>query len=161
MNESLWLELKQYVEAHGVAAGRTVKIIRLPLHRRLADIDASAALSYMEENREQSFVNLLFEFIDRTGQRDSDIYKKAFIDRRLFSKIRSNKNYTPAKKTVIALCLALELSRPETDRLLSSAGYSLSRADDYDLIIAFCIEKRIFDFNDINEALDRFGYEVF
>lgn len=95
----------------------------------------------------------LFSFIDRTEQKDSDVYKKALIDRRLFSKIRSNKKYIPSKRTVVALCLAPNLSREDADRLLSSAGYSLSRADDFDLVIAFCIEKKIFDFFDINEVL--------
>ena len=113
------------------------------------------------QNREKLFTEQLFAFIDRTGKQDSEIYKKALIDRRLFSKIRSNKNYIPAKKTVIALCLALELNRAEADTLLSSAGYSLSRADDYDLVIAFCIEKKIFNFFDINEALNHFGFEPF
>lgn len=94
----------------------------------------------------------LFAFIDRTEQKDSDVYKKALIDRRLFSKIRSNKKYIPSKRTVVALCLAPSPSREDADRLLSSAGYSLSRADDFDLVIAFCIEKKIFDFFDINEV---------
>ncbi len=160
MTEERLLELKQYIESRGMAT-RPIIRLRVPRYRRAMEIDESDARAYLEENREPVFTELLFGFIDRTGQKDSDIYKKAYIDRRLFSKIRSNKDYTPAKKTVIALCLALELTRSEADRLLSSAGYSLSRADDYDLIIAFCIEKKIFDFYEINEALDRFGFEVF
>lgn len=95
----------------------------------------------------------LFAFIDRTEQKDSDVYKKALIYRRLFSKIRSNKKYIPSKRTVVALCLAPNPSREDADRLLFSAGYSLSRADDFDLVIAFCIKKKIFDFFDINEVL--------
>ena len=67
----------------------------------------------------------------------------------------------PAKKTVISLCLALELTREDTDALLASAGYSLSRASEYDLIIAFCIEKKVFDFIGVNETLDHFGFEPF
>ncbi len=160
MTRERFEELQRYIEAHGLI-GRQ-RVIRTGVHkRRMMEIDPGEAMAYLEENREPLFTELLFAFIDRTGQKDSDIYKKAFIDRRLFSKIRSNKDYTPAKKTVIALCLALELSRAEADKLLSAAGYSLSRAEDYDLIIAFCIEKRIFDFFEINEALERFGYEVF
>ena len=115
----------------------------------------------MQFNRNLSFNERLFLLIDRTGQHDSDIYKKARIDRRLFSKIRCNEKYIPSKKIVIALCLALELSRDEADLLLSSAGYSLSSANDYDLIIAFCIDKRVYDFFDINEVLQHFGFDVF
>ncbi len=161
MEENRLLELKHYLQTGGMPLGRRFASVRLPRHGKMMDIDPAAALAYMEENREPVFTELLFAFIDRTGRKDSEVYKKARIDRRLFSKIRSDKNYTPAKKTVLALCLALELSRADADRLLSAAGYSLSRAEDYDLIIAFCIEKRIFDFFEINEALDHFGFEVF
>ncbi len=99
----------------------------------------------MEENKGQPFTQMLF----------------VYIDRQLFSKIRSNKHYIPAKKTVLALCLALELPRAEADGLLASAGYSLSSAEEYDLVIAFCMEKKIFNFMDINELLDHFGMEIF
>ncbi len=160
MTRELIFECKKYIESGGITQGCAFGRINIPRHRML-DIDAGEAKKYLDENRESLFTQLLFEFIDRTGQKDSEVYKKAFIDRRLFSKIRSNKNYTPTKKTVIALCLALELDRADADKLLSSAGYSLSRADDHDLIIAFCIEKKIYDFNDINDALDHFGFEVF
>lgn len=73
----------------------------------------------------------------------------------------SNKNYIPCKKTVIALCLALELNREEADQLLFSAGYSLSPAEDYDLAIAFFIDKKVYDFFEINEVLEHFGFDVF
>jgi hypothetical protein len=112
-------------------------------------------------NQRTDNVQQLLNLIDKTGKKDSDIYKKAGLDRRLFSKIRSNKEYTPAKKTVIAFCLALELPRSDADLLLSSAGYSLSRADEFDLAIAFCIEKSVYDFMRINKVLDHFGFEVF
>lgn len=127
---------------------------------KLMDIDAGEVDFYLQFNRNLTFNERLFLLIDRTEQHDSDIYKKARIDRRLFSKIRCNEKYIPSKKTVIALCLALELSRDEAD-LLSSAGYSLSPANDYDLIIAFCIDKKIYDFFDINEVLLHFGFDVF
>lgn len=128
---------------------------------KLMDIDAGEVDFYLQFNRNLTFNERLFLLIDRTEQHDSDIYKKARIDRRLFSKIRCNEKYIPSKKTVIALCLALELSRDEADLLLSSAGYSLSPANDYDLIIAFCIDKKIYDFFDINGVLLHFGFDVF
>ncbi len=128
---------------------------------KMMDISVSEVDAYLHYNRDLSFNERLFLLIDRTGQRDSDVYKKAHIDRRLFSKIRSKKKYVPCKKTVIALCLALELEREEADELLSAAGYSLSRADDYDLAIAFCIDKEMFDFLEVNEVMEHFGFEMF
>ena len=160
MTDQLLRACKEYVDNGGMLSGSTFTKVSIRSFKML-DIDTNAAEQYLEQNREKLFTEQLFAFIDRTGKQDSEIYKKALIDRRLFSKIRSNKNYIPAKKTVIALCLALELSREEADTLLSSAGYSLSRADDYDLVIAFCIEKKIFSFFDINEALNHFGFEPF
>ena len=97
--------------------------------------------------------------IDKTGKKDSEIYKRAGLDRRLFSKMRSDSMYAPSKKTVIVLCLSLELSREDADLLLSSAGYSFSRASGSDLAIAFCIEGGIYNLRDINEVLDHFGFE--
>jgi len=126
----------------------------------MAEIIPEEAEAYLNQHRGQTFHQQLFAFIDRTGKSDSDVYKKGNIDRRLFSKIR-NRDYTPAKKTVIALCLALGLDRADADLLLQSAGYSLSKSDDYDLAIAFCLEKKIYDIFDINEILYHFGFETF
>ena len=135
-------------------------LVRRRFARGMAEIIPEEAEAYLSQNRRISFTEQLFAFIDRTGKSDSEIYKKGNIDRRLFSKIR-NREYTPAKKTVIALCLALGLNRSDADVLLQSAGYSLSKSDDYDLAIAFCIEKKIYDIFDINEILYHFGFEAF
>ena len=153
MTEELLRECRLYIEKCGAVSETT--------NFGMMDISVSEADAYLRYNRDLSFNERLFLLIDRTGQKDSDVYKKAHIDRRLFSKIRSNKNYIPCKKTVIALCLALELNREDADALLSSAGYSLSRSDDFDLAIAFCIDKKVFDFFDINEVMVYFGFEVF
>jgi hypothetical protein len=109
---------------------------------------------FININRKPSFTQVLLNFIDNKGSSDSDIYKKAGIDRRHFSKIRSNPNYRPRKNTVIALALALELNKKETEQLLSSAGFSLSESDTFDLAIQFCLEKRIYDVDLVNQALD-------
>ncbi len=161
MTEEILRQCTQYMQETRVVKGRVFG--RFPAFRpcKMMEIDPSVAQAYLDDNREGLFRELLFAYIDASGHKDSEIYKKAFIDRRLFSKIRSIENYTPAKKTVIALCLALELPRADTDKLLSSAGYSLSRAEDYDLIVAFCIEKKIFDLYDINDILYHFGLETF
>lgn len=149
-------ECKEYIARGGES------ILKRPLMKRgLSEINISEFELYMVENKDASFNELLFMMIDRTNQKDSDVYKRARIDRRLFSKIRSSKKYIPSKKTVIALCLALELSRDDANVLLSSAGYSLSRSDDYDLAISFCLSRKIYDFYDINELLYELGFEVF
>ena len=155
--KDLVIQCKEYIAKGGES------IIKRAPHRmpRMAEINMSEVELYMLENKDASFGDLLFMMIDRTGQKDSDVYKRARIDRRLFSKIRSSKKYVPCKKTVIALCLALELSRDDANVLLSAAGYSLSRSDEYDLAISFCISRGIFDFYDINELLYELGFEVF
>jgi hypothetical protein len=156
-NEFL-LECEQYIKNGGILSGVAFMPVDIPTHKL---IDLSDAEAYLKKNRDVFFVQQLLDLIGKTGKKDSDVYKKAGIDRRLFSKIRSNLEYTPTKKTVLALCLALELPRTDADLLLSSAGYSLSRANDFDLVIAFCIEKQVYNFLRINEVLDHFGFEVF
>ena len=160
INNDFLLECEQYIKNGGILFGAIFTNAQIPSHN-LIEVNPSDVIDYFDKNRNLFFAQQLFAAIDKTGKKDSEIYGKAGMDRRLFSKIRSNKEYIPAKKTVIALCLALELPKEDTDTLLASAGYSLSRASEYDLIIAFCIEKKVFDFININETLDHFGFEPF
>lgn len=160
MNEALLEECRRYVQSGGGACGAVLREISLPFCEMM-EADTGAAEQYLRQHREDGFTERLLALIDRTGQKDSEVYKKAGIDRRLFSKIRSRQHYVPSKRTVMALCLALELSREEADGLLSAAGYSLSRADDLDLIVAFCLERKLFDRWEVNEVLAHFGYEPF
>jgi hypothetical protein len=113
--------------------------------------------TFIKDKRKPTLQKVLFGFIDKKGSTDAEIYKKAGIDRKHFSKIRSNPDYRPRKNTLIALALALELNKKETDKLLSSAGYSLSDNDTSDLIIQFCIEKNIYNIQQVNHALDYFS----
>ncbi|MCM3574612.1 hypothetical protein M3172_15560 [Mesobacillus subterraneus] len=113
--------------------------------------------SFIAEKRKPTLQKVLFGFIDKKGCKDSKVYKKAGLDRRLFSKIRSNPEYKPSKNTVTALALALELNKKETDKLLSSAGYSLSDSETSDLVIQFCIERKIYEIDQVNYALDYFS----
>lgn len=110
--------------------------------------------TYINENKEEStFQTKLFKLIDSKELKDSEVYNKVGIDRRLFSKIRSDKNYHPSKETIILLGIALELKENEIEDLLSSASYSLPMNNTYDLIIRFCFKEGIYDLNQINDFL--------
>lgn len=110
---------------------------------------------YLYQQKSKNFSSLLFLYIDRSGLKDSLIYKKAGIDRKLFSKIRCN-NYILNKKSIIRLCLVLKLSLNESITLLNSAGYTLSKSNEFDLIISFFLENKIYDLYIINEMLETF-----
>lgn len=131
------------------------------LHFRVAPTMAPAPQreieDYVNKARKPTFQAVLFELIDQKGVPDTEIYKKAGLDRRHFSKIRSNPGYRPGKPSVIALALALELHKKEAERLLGAAGYSLSESETFDLVIQFCLEKRIFHLDEVNQALDYFS----
>lgn len=109
---------------------------------------------------EETFSTKLLKYIDLTGLADSEVYKRAGIDRRHFSKIRCNKEYQPKKSTAISLCLALKLSLKQVDELLELAGYTLTNSDTADLIVKFCIEKEKYSLMDVNEALVYFGQKA-
>lgn len=95
----------------------------------------------------------LFKLIDASGKSDVEIYKKAGIDRRHFSKIKSSSEYVPHKKTIMAFVIALELPIEEAELLLDSAGYSLSRSYLFDVILKFFITEGIYNIDLINEYL--------
>ena len=111
---------------------------------------------YINNHRKPTLNQVLFRLIDDSGESDVDIYKKAGIDRKLFSKIRSNPDYRPSKNTTIALALALQLDTDDTEELLSAAGYSLSDSNVFDLVIQYCLEHHIHDIYSVNVALDHF-----
>ena len=124
--------------------------------KREADYECASAdiNNFINENKEEdTFQTKLFKYIDDKNLKDSDVYNKVNIDRRLFSKIRSNKDYHPSKETIILFGLALELNEDEIVDLLSSASYSLPMNTTYDLIIRFCFKEHIYNINTVNEFL--------
>ena len=108
--------------------------------------------------REDTFSIELFKLIDAKGKDPVDVYKRAYIDRKLFSKIRTNEDYQPSKNTVIALALAMELSLEETQTLLKRAGFTLSRSIMFDVIIEYFITHENYDIVEINKVL--FSYDL-
>ncbi|MBS4197366.1 hypothetical protein [Lederbergia citri] len=151
LNEKVISELQAFIENH-----IAIKVFNV-FEDILLDNNYNGEITdFIQTKRKPTLQKLLFSFIDQKGATDPEIYHKAGIDRKLFSKIRSNPTYHPSKQTIIALALALELDQEETNTLLNSAGYTLSDSETFDLVIKFCIMKRIYNIHDVNQALEQY-----
>ena len=114
----------------------------------------------LERSLELTFTEKLIEIIDRKKLRDAAVYRAAQMDRRLFSKIMSNRSFHPSRDTALALAFALRLPLKEAEDLLSRAGYALSRSNKRDVILTYFLSEGIFDLVEINLVLERLGEKL-
>ena len=155
MKDELRLYIKENLKEEKKTFFKSKKAI---LFEEYALGEASSIDNFINDNKnDDKFQKLLFSYIDEKNLKDSNVYNKVNIDRRLFSKIR-NENYHPSKDTIIKLGIALNLSIEELEKLLSSASYSLPKNNERDLIIRFSFINNIYDINTINDFL--YDYKV-
>ena len=180
--EGLFGEIASYLDRRSPAYARANRDIPFPAQERLGnrlgfpmpEDAAMAPMSALEPQpsasaqpaknrlkqwiadrvqREETFSQCLLRLIDESGEKDATVYKRANVDRRLFSKIRSNTYYQPGKSTVLAFCLALRLSLEDSNMLLAKAGYALTPTSQFDLAVEYCLAHRIYDVHQVNIAL--------
>lgn len=150
---------ENYVDTHSVDKREVSDMLCETTQLLLGEPGSAMKLSGLDDlvdDLDEPFNTTLLRLIDAKGKTDSEVYKRANIDRKLFSKIRTGKGYMPGKRTILALAVALELTLEETDDLLKRAGYALSHSRKFDVIVEFFIVSGKYDIFEINEVLFKY-----
>ncbi|MBR1805449.1 MAG: hypothetical protein IJ774_03575 [Selenomonadaceae bacterium] len=121
------------------------------------DLDKIDFRRHFNENKHETFSEMLMRLVNESGEKNSVIYNRANIDRRHFSKIISHKDYKPSKQTALAFAVALKLNFERTKELLAAAGYVLTKSTLFDVIVSFFIEHKIFDVDYVNRILHKYN----
>lgn len=132
----------------------------LPNFSRGPSFTGKTKLEDLLRETDAGFSETLLKLIDKTGKKDSYIYKKANIDRKLFSKIRNNPDYKPSKTTAVAFAIALELNLEDTKDFIGRAGFAFSHSSKFDIIIEYFITNKNYDIFEINETLFAFDQSL-
>lgn len=166
MSEKLFDEITHYIDDNYIADKMhsfDISIQEASVYNNKEYLSRSQKIKRKKRNlkdiisaKEDTFSEMLLRLIDQKELTDVQVYKNANIDRRLFSKIRSDKDYSPSKNTAIAFAISLNLNLDETYDLLKRAGYTLSPSSKFDIIVQFFIENESYNIYDINEALFSF-----
>ena len=176
LSEKLVGDIEEYIDEHGIAElheaeygfwygserwerpeqNKTSAMLGAPLFPDVSGMSLDEIL----ERSEDTFQQKLFKLIEESGMDDVTVYKKAHIDRKVFSRIRCKKDYKPTKKTAVAFAIALQLDMPAMLDLLSRAEIAFSPSSKFDLIITYFVTNKVYDIYEINAALFKYGQPI-